>query len=367
MKITYLTHENIIKTAVAKAMMYDIAVHLSKKYEISIVSASTEKNKENRFYKENGISHFKFYRSRYGMISVKDITSLMSFSLTIMKLIYKSDVVYVRSYPMMAFAPLCYFLRKKIIFDPRGLGFLEMEDSGKVGKLLPRRVLCSIEKLFIFLSDRVICVSDLHKLYYRNHYGMDHKYRVIYNGTEKLDVEPTRINVDRPIIGYVGSLIKWHCPERINSILCMVKSKGLEFEFHCVTRDVEQAKVIFDGDYNKCIYSHPYRQEPIQFDVGLCIIEDTLSKSACFPVKFSEYVAAKTPVLYSKNVDVCLKLDSKYNLGVGIDLNMSNEDIALKIINFLQSETSLKNEVELPYEITQEGMISQIDEMINTI
>lgn len=365
MKLLYLTHEDINRTSVAKAMMYDIAKKLSNKYDVSVVSASEERRRSKRFFKDGDVNNIKFFRSVYGSVSVADIFRLFCFSFIILYHIIKNDVIYVRSYPMMVFGVFAKVFRKKLIFDPRGLGFLEMIDSGNVGTFFSDKILFKIERFFISCSDAVVCVSESHSEYYEKNYGQNEKYIVIYNGTEEISEIDIldKSGEDLVKIVYVGSLIKWHCPERVNSILNSLYEIGCNFEFHCITKDILNAKKIFSGQYEVKIYSHLYRQNPIKFDLGMCLIADSLSKSACFPVKFSEYIASQTPVLFSTNVDVCTKISKEFNIGIGVSLGCDDDVIAKVILSYLDGMNS-NERITLPYILTQESMILEIDKVI---
>ncbi|WP_417559126.1 glycosyltransferase [Mesoflavibacter zeaxanthinifaciens] len=365
MKLLYLTHEDINRTAVAKAMMYDIAMILSEKYEVSVISATDKKNKNERFYTDGNVNNIKFCRSVYGGVDIIDVFKLFLFSFSILFNIVRNDVVFVRSYPMMIFGLMGKLVRKKVIFDPRGLGFLEMVDSGKVKKYLSVSTLQKIERLFIKYSDVVICVSEAHKDYYINEYQMNEKYKVIYNGTENEFNNPILDITSNEVfkIVYLGSLIKWHCPERVNALLENIHNKGVLFEFHCITKDIKKAEDIFKGDYKKIIYSHQYRSNPIKFNLGVCLIADTLSKSACFPVKFSEYLSSGTPVVFSNNVDVCKKVSEKQHVGLGINLSENDDYIAERIISYLNNNNN--NEVNLPQDLTKKVMIDKVDAILS--
>jgi glycosyltransferase involved in cell wall biosynthesis len=258
--------------------------------------------------------------------------------------------------------------KKKVIFDTRGLFFEELFDSGK----LPRnKLLCSIfsfiERKLLQTSSVTFCVTELHRNYYQR-LSLNTNYRVIYNGAKKEPAIATSINKDKITFCYVGSLVKWHLPERIAHILFLLQSSGLDFDFHCITKDLDTARSIFGKIKNNNIYTHNFRDKPIKFDYGFCLISDTLSKRVCFPVKYAEYLMSGTKVIFSSNVDVCNKLNDKYPSGLAIDLNLEDCVIASKIVDFIDSEYSDSiGTVSLPYELEFDSMMDNIKVAIDEI
>ncbi|EGR7943728.1 hypothetical protein NQO50_002542 [Vibrio vulnificus] len=363
-KITFITHENIEKTAVAKAMFYDLVINLKDKYKCHFVSAG---DKKNEFVDDNGIKRINFPRKHQGKISLIDFFNIFGSFFVIIKSIYNSDVLYIRSYPMMIlFAFWARLFRVKVVFDTRGLFFEELYDSGKMKNVFIRRLFSHLEYLLLRISTKVICVSEEQMNYYSDIFSKEELYIVFYNAskpTSNLEILPDNGTLK---IGYVGSLIKWHCPDLMFEIMSALNDKCTDVEFHCVTRDIDSARHFFSGLDNVKIYSHDYRNRPIKFDLGICLIEDTISKKVCFPVKFSEYLSAKTPVMYSNNVRVCDEIASKIYVGFGVSLSESAESIADKIIDFSRRNTNF-NKVELPDFLMFDSVSVRVEDMLGSI
>lgn len=364
MKILFLTHEDINKTAVAKAMFFDTAVALKHKYKISFLSASEVNSNEVETI--NGIEMHTFERRAQGRISILDILNLIKNIKKIKNLCDSNDVLYFRSYPMLIlmYFPLM-FSRKKIIFDTRGVFFEELFDSGKVkSRNITKKIFRYIEKLLLKVSTVVLCVSEAQMNYYKKLVDKS-CYKVIYNASGKGVSKVGFINGSHLTIGYVGSLVQWHMPERISDILEIMQRKGMNFEFHCLTRDLENANDIFSNIKNAKIYSCNYRETPIKFDLGLCLIKDSISKRVCFPVKYAEYLSANTDVVFSSNIDVCNKFHNDYGIGKSINLEDSNEKIAEDIIEYMNN--NMNNDVKLPEVLRFEYSINSIIDVIESL
>lgn len=346
-KVLFLTHENIDVTAVAKAMLYDLIVEVSGKFDCTLVSAEYE----SRFYRDsNKINRLSFKRQSQGVISLKDLVSLLVSSISISAKIFKSDIVFFRSYPMLLiFGLVAYLMRKKIVFDTRGLFFEELFDSGKIKNKALKKVFYLLEIFLLRISNKVICVSQKQKEYYSAMVDSSDKYLVFYNSTVRPDSVGLLKDKDEGkfYICYVGSLVSWHCPEKMAAVVNALHNKGVQFEFHCITRDTHIAKELFLNLDNVYIYSHDYRNNPIKFDLGFCLISDNLSKEVCFPVKFSEYLAAQTPILYTSNLSVCNEIAKKIPVGYAVSPNESVEGIVRIIVDEI-IETKSKLDVSLP-------------------
>jgi glycosyltransferase involved in cell wall biosynthesis len=361
-KILFATHENIDKTAVAKAMFYDVAVQLRKEYRCVFFSAS---NSSSGFIDEAGIERLTFARKDQGKISIVDLLGLVRSFFRIAHAVTGADMIYIRSYPMMIFiAWFGYLLRKKIIFDTRGLFFDELYDSGKIRSHRLKRFLKYIEFKLLNISDDVICVSEAQKAFYLDNYKSDCSYHVVYNCAIPAS-NLKHFNDNKLRICYVGSLIDWHCPDLIRNVLLALTGRGVFFEFHCITKQLLEAEVYFGSIQNVKIYEHDYRNYPIKFDLGFCLIRDTLSKHVCFPVKFAEYIAAETPVVFSNNVDVCCRILSRHNVGVGVDLSMPPHFLALLIEEYLLSNQT-KEKVELPKELQFSSLLNSVKSIIDS-
>jgi glycosyltransferase involved in cell wall biosynthesis len=365
-KLLFLTHENLEKTAVAKAMFFDVAKSLSSSTDVTFISASD--NASYNGQKVGGVRMEYFSRNSQGKISKTDFALLLRSYFNIIKLVKNNDILIFRSYPMfILLLPCLFFFNKKIIFDTRGLFFEELFDSYKIKRTtFYSMIFTMLEKALIRRANSVICVSSAQGEYYESLQGGTVKTKVIFNGSPKmLSVE--KASQTKVTIGYVGSLIEWHMPERMATILLALQDKGFDFEFHCITRDIEKANKYFSKIEGAKIYSRNFRNEPLSFDLGLCMIKESLSKEVCFPVKYSEYVSSGTNVLFSNNVKVCNELYLKYGIGIPISLSDSNELICNAIMENINANREGMGDFSIPRELTFANTIDNYLELINDV
>lgn len=362
-KLLFLTHENLEKTAVAKAMFFDVARSLSLNANVTFLSANDANNQNSEV--RDGVKMEYFSRKNQGKISLSDIALLLKSYFHVIKLVMRNDVLIFRSYPMyiLLLLPLIFY-RKHVVFDTRGLFFEELFDSSKIKRNhIFSTTFAILEKLMLKRANQVICVSTAQKEYYEGVAGSINT-KVIFNGSPEMpSVE--KANDSKVTIGYVGSLIEWHLPERMAKILLTLQMKGFDFEFHCITRDIEKANYFFSEIKGAKIYSRNFRDEPLSFDLGLCLIKDSLSKEVCFPVKYSEYVSSGTSVLFSNNVKVCNEIFLNHGIGVPISLSDSDEVICDTMIHYLNSNAHDKSLLHVPEELKFTNTVNNYLELIN--
>lgn len=333
--IAFVTHENIERTPVCKAMFIDVARGLKDEgYNVSVLSA-TDRNVDLQRGDESGINYLLFDRRSYGRFSISAIVSLLRAYKMFLSLIRSHDIFFFRSYPtILVFGFIAKTFGKKIIFDTRGLFFEELIDSGKLRSRLIIRPLRFIEKLLIGISDIVICVTDSQKNYYlKNVSNVGGKMAVVPNCAPKASIIEDRSNSGRLELAYVGSLVKWHSPEIVKEICKQFELNDIPYHLTVMTKDLVQAKEIF-GDLSESVTlkTHNYRHLPVRFDYGFCLISGGLSKKVCFPVKFLEYIQSGTKVINSSNVDVTREIIEITGAGINVNLNESPYYIAKKVV-----------------------------------
>lgn len=343
-------------------MFLDVASSLVEEYDCTVLSAAQF---ETRLF-INGIEHIKFKRGSAGAISLRDAWLMAKYIYRNRTEFTKFNTFYVRSYPaMIFFAIIGKHFSIPTIFDTRGLFFHELFDSGKIKqpKLLP--TLVRIEKWLLQSAKAIICVSESQMQYYLSLEPNPEKYHIIYNAAPNPITSPTREVSSELTIAYVGSMGIWHLPEKINLIVDHLRKYFPNLKFHCITPDTAKAESILSHHPNTFIYSHSFRHQPKQFDLAFCLIKGSFSKKVCFPVKLCEYLAAKTPVIFSDNVDVCNKLNAKYHFGIPVSQEMPPEEIAKEIVRLLPTIRS--KDVSLPEELSFERLIHNVVNVIRSI
>jgi len=326
MKYLFLTHESIRTTPVAKAMLWDLADEFSKDSEVVVFSGDDSPIQHIK------VDHTVFAADRNRSKIIRGLKFIWGWK-QLGKYLFSDVLVYCRSYPvMLIFGVFFSIARKKVIFDTRGLFFHELFDSGHSNSRFLLRPLLFLETIMLFASDKVICVSEAQKEYYEKKCSGKNKIFVVHNGA------PSKISklADGRIEGvlsllYLGSLVKWHSIDRVKGI-CDSLSKEANIRISVLTRSVEQAQSIFKGaPYQVDIFEHDFRDKPIQFDYGFCLISGGISKTVCCPVKFAEYLAAKTKVIASNNVQLHKDYVDQQN-GILVDLEATDDQIARSIL-----------------------------------
>lgn len=343
--ILFVTHENLAKTAVANSMFAEVIKYLElNNVSCHLLSATDDRKVENT----SNCSYF--YRSSYGKV---DLKSFLQF-IKSYKLFYRSckgrDGVFFRSYPsMLLFSFFARLLRKKVIFDTRGLFFEELVDSGKINKKY-RKLFYPLEYLLLLISSRVICVTDAQKNYYIKNFSLNKdKFQVIHNGAPANKLHSDVSNTDSLRLCYVGSLVKWHAPELVSDFCVELYKRNISFSLDVITRDIENAKLFFSEIENVNIYSHNYRDKPIKFDFGFCFIKGGVSKEVCYPVKFNEYLNSGTKVLALDSVQETTKIINSLKCGVIFNKKCNVEtmvDEFLSKYKYVNEITTLPNELD---------------------
>jgi glycosyltransferase involved in cell wall biosynthesis len=364
-KIVFLTHENLEKTPVSKAMFEDIVVNLSSDdMEFTIFSAAEEKD----INEKGKIKHYHFKRSSYGKISLSALFSLLASYIMFLRILFKNDIFLYRSYPtMMMFGWISWLFGKKNIFDTRGLFFEELFDSGKLQNKTIQVFFKFVEKILLRLSHKIIVVTQGQAEYYINMVPkVQSTIFVNPNGAPKKEIIESKINSDRLELVYVGSLVKWHSPELVHDVCKSLSKLGVDYHLTVFTKDLEKAHEVFDQLNDRVmIKTHNYRNTPICFHYGFCFITGGVSKDICFPVKFLEYVQSGTKVIGSSNVRVVKELITQFDLGISVDLNLPPDEIAHLIIN---DSLLNKNKItDLPEQYTFEQQSLNIKNILEEI
>jgi len=340
----FVTHENLDKTAVAKAMLSDVINYLESEGVVSHLLSATDS-----LDKQNTKSRSYFYRDSYGNVDLKSFFQFVKAYKLFYKVSKNKDFVFFRSYPsMILFGWFAKLMRKKIVFDTRGLFFEELIDADKVNRIV-KFLFLPLEWLLLVLSNKIICVTNAQKEYYIRKYNIcDAKFAVIANGAPRKILHSDLSGQDKLSLCYVGSLIKWHAPELVSSFCQELKSQGIEFSLHVITRDHDIAEEMFKDISDVKIYSHNYRNMPIKFDYGFCFIQGGVSKDVCYPVKFNEYLFSGTKILSLSNVKETVRITNELNCGLVFN---TDESIKKMVSDFLDNRFTVDNNVVIPKEL----------------
>ena len=363
--VLFVTHENLDKTAVSKAMFEDVAHFLREKEgDITIFSAGDSCQVGDI----RGIKYFTFKRDSYGAVSLSAFLSLIRSYFLFFRLMQKNDIVFFRSYPMiLMYGVIARIFRKSIIFDTRGLFFEELFDSGKINNKLFKPVFYFLEILLLKLSNKIVAVTDSQAEYYISLVpSVASKIVVIPNGAPIRRVIRSYIESDKLELVYVGSLVVWHSPELVKDVCEQLERKGIDYHLTVFTKDLGVARLVFSTLRNRVtIQTHDYRNKPIQFHYGFCFIKGGLSKEVCFPVKFLEYVQSGTKVISSSNVIVTDVLTRYHGLGVSVDISDTPDCISNQLIEHAKGN---KNKtISLPAYLSFHTQCKSVKDLLGTL
>ena len=363
-RVLFVTHEDIERTAVAKAMLQDVAHRLADQGFVCQILAAGSANESTQVER---LRLHLFQRSSFGEANASAVLSLVKALPRFWSLLGETDVVYFRSYPsMLLFGLLARLRKRRVIFDTRGLFFEELVDSGKMKVRAVMPLLRFLEKRMLMLSDKVICVTRAQMDYYRALApGVAGRCIVVPNGAPGSPVHSDRSGGDRYALVYVGSLVAWHSPGLMLSVCESLVEYGLDFTLDVLTRDEDFARSHFAKLGNKLtVFSHDYRALPIRYDLGFCLITGGLSKSVCFPVKLAEYLNSGTPVLASSNVAVCVEVIEKYDCGKLVSPTDGPSTIAKGIRDYLLESRVGRQAIKLPEELSFDAQVRTIEKII---
>ena len=359
-----MTHEKFARTAVAKAMLFDLAQSLQLGQELTIISADASS------FDDNISVH------SYDVMGNNTFLILSFFVSPIMfiRSIFKAKIVYCRSYPaMIVYGVTAKLLRKKVIFDTRGLFFDELADSGYFSHLKARWLFTKIELFLLSIANKVICVSDGQADYYLTKYCLaPSKLEVVYNGApsiefatsdQKLKQENQQIRSIKFV--YVGSIVEWHSLPWILQF-CNSLSKHVKLELDIITKDKLTAKKLSDNLEFTCnIFTKDFRKVGGAYDFGFSIITGGISKDVCCPVKLAEYLQSNVKVIASSNVGVHKTFIDKGN-GVLLDLEKSIDE---NVSDFLYCYEDLihRRTIAVPDELKFETQVNKIKSVIEAL
>ncbi|VAW40994.1 hypothetical protein MNBD_GAMMA01-790 [hydrothermal vent metagenome] len=337
MRVLYLTYENVFRTGILQAMVLKPLSLMSKKFGTEFVITSSVKGFENddiyiknkNNFSEENIYVVEFSKKLTGKQSVftfiKDIFPLVLFSIREAR---KCDVIHCRSYggAMIGFVA-SFFSKKPFIFDMRGVLPEETVEVGKIKReSLKFKLLKRVEKTLINKADCVVTVSNKFSEYIQDNFSP--KKVVNTNNPTDFNMYGKEYSAhDKVNFIYSGSMQVWHEPEiTIRYFSELYKKFGDRIFFKFCTNDAGKAEDIFEKyslpatSYE--IITAAFAEMPLHYsksDIAFCFAKNSFSRSVCFPVKFSEYIASGLFVLGNRGIGDISDIINRYKCGVSFD------------------------------------------------
>lgn len=354
MKILYLTYENVFGTPILQAMALKPLSILSKKYNLKFKITSSVKSHEkdeiyfankNNFIKNDKIEVKEFEKSLTSKQSIfsfiVDVVPQIIFAVKESK---SCDVIHCRGYGGALIGYIASFITSKpFIFDMRGLLPEETVDVGKIKEQSYKfHLLKIVEKILIERANTVITVSEKFKEYILNNF----KAKKVINTNNPTDFKMYKKNIikeDRINFIYSGSNQIWHLPEKTIKLFSQIenKLKNKVYLYFCINNQSGIEELFIKYNVPKSAYeinTVPFSEMPSYYSksqIAFCLIKESFSKSVCFPVKFSEYIASNHYVICNKNIGDLEEIIEKHKCGLILnDINSKNS--VDKIVNYVE-------------------------------
>ncbi len=326
----------------------------NSKRRINVLSFEKSKNIEQKkinllrkdLLKNNIFWKYNKFSENYGKIGkIYDLIKMFFFSLF---LVFSNHIkiVHCRSHiPAIVGFFLKKILKIKLIFDFRGLWIEERFDykiwnKKKLLHELYFKTFKKLEKIILNNSDYIICLTYSVKPYLKKILSKNVPIEVIpccaeYNFfkknkySKKLARKALKLGENISVIGYAGSINEVYLIENMITFFMFLRKKHKNLIFIFVTPQIEKLNKIINNNSNKKIKKNIkiFKAErdkiPLflsSFDLMLCFIKKTFSRTAMSPTKMFEAFAAGIPFMCNKgigDVDLILK---KHNIGAVIDL-----------------------------------------------
>jgi glycosyltransferase involved in cell wall biosynthesis len=266
----------------------------------------------------------------------------------------KIDIVHIRRYDSIVVALLLKFLYQiRVVFDPRGLFVDEKISAGRwsaggyrvsISRLLEKKIL---EK-----ASAVIAFSHPHSEFVKNFHQrmVESKVTLIPNCVDLKKFSPRpRYNrksrsKDGLVLIYVGGASYWHMIDEMIFFFKHLKERIPTFFMYLTYEDRDEVVNRFNEagiqprDY--CITSVPpekIAQHLTRADIGIALIEPSLAKKVCAPIKFVEYLASGLPVVINRGIGETEQVIEKYCVGVIYDRKNVDKRIT-ELLTLLKSE-----------------------------
>ena len=345
MKVLYITYENVYRTAILQAMVIKPLANLNEKYKINFTILSTLKNEErDAIYKKNKDftnKEFKYLNILEFPKNLSSRQSILTFFLDTFRILRYSikvssdhDIIHCRGY---GGAFIGYFTSlfsgKPFIFDMRGVLPEETVDVGKINKNgFKFKILKIAERILIRKAGLVFVVSNKFKLYVKSEFKKEEVINI--NNPTDFSIYHSSIRTTEKInLIYSGSMQNWHLPE-----LTLTYFQKLYQEYNnkvyliFCTNDLTKGKELFNRfDLPEesfelvTVLPQDMPKYYMRAQIAFCLIKQSFSKSVCFPVKFSEYIASELMVIANEGIGDLENIISEFNCGIVLESDEYNE------------------------------------------
>lgn len=324
-----------------------------------------KKNKINQLrislLQNNILWEYNKFSKNFGKIGkIYDLIKMLILSL-ILILKYNIKIVHCRSHvPAMIGFAIKKLFKVKIIFDFRGLWIEERFDYNiwnkkKILHFLYFKILKIFETKILNSSDYIVCLTNAVKPYLKKKLKKKIPIEVIpccadYNFFKKnkysKKIAKKKLNIKKNIsvIGYAGSINGAYLINKMIEFFYNLQKINKNLIFVFVTPQTNDLKKIINSFPNKKIYDKImiFKSErkniPLflsSFDMTLCFIKKTFSRTAMSPTKMFESFANGIPFICNKGIGDVDHIINKHKVGEVVNLKkVLNKKDSFKVYKY---------------------------------
>ena len=294
---------------------------------ISVSNKKSSAKEIERFKKSLGGDFFEInFKQR---LIITDIVLILNLLKHYFKNVFKyKKIIFQTRMPTagISFSALRWLPKARFIFEARAAANEESThiDSNKKPSLklkIKNNFSVTNERKLIKKTDRVFCVSNALKDYYKKKYEIKKDKFSVFPGAADSELffydenlrnstrKDLNLDPDDILVVYSGRLeMKWEIPDKIINFFKDLNSKDSKFKLLLVTPDVELANdLINEKDLKDLVYVKKVELIDVNkylnaADIGLLLREDIPMNNVASPTKFAEYLMAGLPVIVSHGV-----------------------------------------------------------------
>ena len=374
MKVLYVTYENVYRTPILQAMVLKPLSLLAENHGISFIVTSSVKPHENDAMYEENKSHFE--AQKHSGITVTEFQKKLTKKLNPFRFLFdlfpmikysisaakNCDVIHCRSYGGAIIGMIASFSSgTPFIFDMRGTLPEEMLELGELQKESVRfKVLKWVERLLIHRASYILTVSNAFNEYITSTFKKSECVNV-NNPTDFQSYTPSQAANGKVNFIYSGSMQAWHLPDVTIQYFQEIQKRFPDKVYlRFCTNDLAKATTLFkDYDIPSSSYevvTVPFRNMPAYYaksQMAFHFIRNSFSKSVCFPVKFSEYIASELFVLANEGIGDIADIVNTHQCGLVFsdlsDLEKNVEEICEFVQEMLDEEYTSYNRNNLDF------------------